>query len=199
MKRNLKPHITTRTAALSMCLMSALILTGCAGKANTMPSPNPANSYTQRPGTELKEDIEGLMPGTSPNASEMPGSDMTVSSANIPDTIEKCRQVSGDMEDGIDLLSEVDDVSVVAMGNKALISLSFEPAYQGDLDDRIKNMVYSRVQAVSKGVTEIYVTTDSAQAKAIDELEDKLEKAQSLSDITDEFDKLTNEIPVYKK
>ena len=199
MKRNLKPHITTRTAALSLCLISALTLTGCAGKANTMPSPNPTNAYTQRPGTELKEGIEGLMPGTSPNASEMPGSDMTVSSANVPDTLEKCRQVSGDMEDGIDLLSEVDDASVVAMGNKALIGLTFEPAYQGELDDRIRNMVLNRVQAVSKGVTEIHVTTDKAQKEAIDELEDKLDKAQSLTDITPEFDRLTAEIPVYKK
>ena len=199
MKRNLKNCSLKYTAALSLCLLAALSLTGCAGEAKTMPSPNPTNSYTQRPGTELKEDIEGLMPDMSPDASENKGSDMTVSSANVPDTLEKCKQVSSDMEEGIALLSEVDDVSVVAMGNKALIGISFEPAYQGELDERIKNMVLTRVQAVSKGVTEVYITTDKVQAEAIDELEDKLEKAKSLNDITEEFDLLAKAIPVYKK
>ena len=140
-----------------------------------------------------------MLPGMSPENSASPTSDMPVNSSNTPNTLEESRKASENMEENIDLLSEIDDASVVAIGNQALVGVEFEKQYQGGLDDRIRKMILSRIQMVSKGVTELYITDDASVREKIDALADRLETATSLPQITSMFTEITSSIEPYRQ
>ena len=60
-------------------------------------------------------------------------------------------------------------------------------------------MVLTRVQTISKGVNELYITDQNAMREKIELLSDRLEDASSLSDVADQFVALTQEIDVFRK
>lgn len=180
-------------------IMCMCMLTGCASNADTLSSPGPSLNSTEMPGNQLKEDVKEMLPGTSPGNTASPTENVPASGSGIPDTLEKSRQVSDDMENAIDMLTEIDDVDVVAIGNQALIGIEFTAQYQGGLDDRIREMIMTRIQTVSKGVDELYISDNNDIREQIDQLSDRLEHASSLSDVTDAFAAFTHKIDVYKK
>ena len=203
MNKDLKKGLKKSTAGKIGILLSALVLsitlTGCASNADTLMSPGPTVNSTQMPGTQLKDDIEDMLPGMSPKSSASPTSDMPVTSSNVPDTLDKSRTVSNEMEEAIDLLSEIDDASVVAIGNQALVGVEFESQYQGELDDRLSGMILARIQTISKGVNELFITSEAETYRQIEALSDSLETASSLSDVAARFTELTQSIQPYKK
>lgn len=192
-------HGSRKKILLLPATLVILTLAGCASNADTLMSPGPTVNSTQMPGTQLKEDVQDMLPGMSPENSASPTSDMPVNSSNTPNTLEESRKASENMEENIDLLSEIDDASVVAIGNQALVGVEFEKQYQGGLDDRIRKMILSRIQMVSKGVTELYITDDASVREKIDALADQLETATSLPQITSMFTEITSSIEPYRQ
>ena len=108
-----------KIALLLTVLTLALSLTGCASSADTLMSPGPTLNSTQMPGNKLKEDVKDMLPGMSPDTNENSAPDMPVNSQGVPDTLEKVRQVSDEMEEAVDKLTEVDDAAVVAIGDRS--------------------------------------------------------------------------------
>jgi len=60
-------------------------------------------------------------------------------------------------------------------------------------------MILSRIQMVSKGVTELYITDDASVREKIDKLADQLETAASLPQITSMFTEITSSIEPYRQ
>ena len=79
------------------------------------------------------------------------------------------------------------------------MGVEFTSQYRGSLDERIREMVLTRVQTISKGVNELYITDQNAMREKIELLSDRLEDASSLSDVADQFVALTQEIDVFRK
>lgn len=70
----------------------------------------------------------------------------------------------------VEKLSEVKSAVIAAVESKALVGITFDPAYQGTLTDRIMEMVAQQVTGLEKSLTEVAVTADPEQVRAIEEL-----------------------------
>ena len=173
---------------LLLTALSAALLTGCTGSADTLPSPTPG--VTGMPGTGMGAGTAGPAASAVPQASDAP-------QAGGIQTVEDAMKASEAMEDAIDKLSEVEDAEVAVIGDTALVGITFAGQYQGKVDDRLKKMVLARVQTVDKTVKRVAVTDDKTLVQAISALEGTLEKAPSLDDVADEMKKLADRITVY--
>lgn len=175
---------------LLLTTVLAVLLTGCAGNADTLASPTPGTTGQQNP-----MGASGT-PAVSPGASTVPMATNDAQNGGIM-TVEDAVKASEAMEDAIDKLTEVEDAEVAVIGDTALVGVRFTSQYQGKVDDRLKKMVLARVQTVDKTVKRVAVTDDDTLVKAISDLEDTLAKAPSLDDVTDELKKLADKITVF--
>lgn len=178
---------------LMLLLLLAAALAGCASQADTAPSsPKPD-------ATGLIESIlpgATAQPGASPTAGAMATDDPTMPGGGI-ESVEDAQSRSKAMAEAVEKLTEVDDAWVVAAGHTALVGLEFTDQYQGQVDERMKKMVLTRVQTVEKGVTGVAVTADSAWVRKIRELSKTLPDAASMSAVKTQVDELAKEIKVY--
>ena len=176
---------------LLLLLLTSALLAGCAGNAdNAQPSPSPNATGI----------IESVLPGATDRigSSPMPDAtdDPTMPGAGI-ETVQDAQTRSKAMEEAVEKLSEVDDAWVVATGHTALIGVEFTKQYQGQVDDRMKKMILSRVQTVEKGVTGVAVTADEMMVKRIQTLAENLRTAADLNAINSQAAELAKEITVY--
>jgi len=179
---------------LLLLTVAAALLTGCASNADTLASPTPG--ATQMLPQASPNATDGMMNGPAnsiaPDASSAP----TLGAGGIT-TLEDAKKASEEMEDALEKLTEVDDTHVVATGKNALVGLEFTAQYQGEVDDRLKKMVLSRVQTVDKTVTGVAVTADEKLVEEIDALAETLESATSLDAVATQADDLMNQISIY--
>ena len=185
---------------LALLTLSAALLTGCASNADTLATPTPGATQmipqVSPNATDgmMNDLMPDLMPSLVPGASAAP-----LSGAGGITTLEDARRASENMEDALEKLSEVDDAYVVAAGNTALVGLEFNAQYQGQVDDRLKKMVLTRVQTVDKTITGVAVTADPSLVRQIEALEETLDDATSLSAVATQAEELTGQIQVYRE
>ena len=182
---------------LLLITMTAALLAGCVSNADTLPSPTPG--------------VTNMMPMVSPMTTESmetspsPDASMTPAGSNAPAssapgsyaTLAEAKKASEAMGEAIEKLTEVDDAYVVPTGNTALVGLKLDEQYQGQVDDRLKKMVLSRVQTVDKGITGVAVTAESMMVLEIEALEKLLDGAGSLSDLSDKAAEQMKKIVVF--
>lgn len=187
---------------LLLLTLAALVLAGCSGSADTLPTPTPgATDMTPQASPGATTGVDGIMDGLLPGSTVSPdasGAPAVGAGAGIA-TVEDAKKDSEEMEDAIEKLSEVDDAYVVAVGNTAVVGVEFDAQYKGGMDDRMKGMVLTRVQTVNKNVTGVAVTDDEKLVQQIESLAETLESATSLSAVSTQAEELAGQITVYTK
>lgn len=170
---------------LLLMILTAALLAGCASNADTLASPTPG--ATQQMPAVSPMTTNGAMASPSPDASMTPaGSSSPASSApGSYATLEEAEKASEAMGEAIEKLAEVDEAYVVPVGNTALVGLELDDQYQGEVDERLKKMVLSRVQTVDKNITGVAVTAEKLMVPEIMALEKLLDGAGSLTDFTE--------------
>lgn len=139
-----------RTVFLALlCLTLTLLLTGCASNADTQPSPS----------------VGMTTPMTSPNVTNMPSATNNMdgvlgSDAQQITTADDALTASKELRDAVEKLTEIDTATAVAIGNMALVGVTYDSSYQGELDDRIRGMVLDRAKAVNPAIQSVAVTDD---------------------------------------
>lgn len=185
---------------MALLTLAAALLTGCASNADTLATPTPGAPMMTpmvSPSTTdglMNDLMPDLMPSASPDESAAPAM-----GAGGIETLEDAKRASENMEDALEKLSEVDDAYVVATGTTALVGLEFNGQYQGGVDDRLKQMVLSRVQTVDKTITGVAVTADPALVRNIEALAETLDDATSLSAVATQAEELAGQITVYRE
>ncbi len=178
---------------LLLTVLAAAVLTGCAGSADTLATPTPGANGAQN---SLFPEMNATdAPGTAtnrPGATDTPDN----GTAGIR-TAEDARTASKDMAQAIERLSEVEDASVLALGDTALVGLKFGTEYKGKVDDRIRKMVLTRVQTVNKSIKSVAVTDDVKWVQDIQALSETLTGAANLDTLKARMDDLTAQIQVY--
>ena len=180
---------------LLFTLVSALLLTGCASSADTLPSPTPG-------ATNMLDNLMPDMAATTANPTDGTSAQPDASAgpaANGERTLEDTQKASQAMEEAVEKLSEVDDAYVVTVGDTALVGLKFTSQYKGEMDDRLKKMVLTRVQTVDKTVTKAAVTDNAALAAGIEALAETLKGASSLDDVNDKAEEILQKLTVYSE
>ena len=104
-------------------------------------------------------------------------------SANGIQTLEDARKAAQAMAEAVERLSEVDEASVIALGDTALVGLKFGSEYKGQVDDRMKKMVLARVQTVDKSIQSVAVTSDVKWLQDIQAMGQALGSATGLDDV----------------
>lgn len=191
---------------MALLMLTAALLTGCASNADMLATPTPGAMPTQpmvSPSvTEGLDTLPDLMPDVMPDlmpSASPDGSAAPALGAGGVTTLEDARRVSEQAEDALDKLSEVDDAFVVITGSTALVGLEFNSQYQGGVDERLKQMVLSRIQTVHKSITGVAVTDDAQLVQQIEALSDSLEEATSLSAVATQAEELIRQITVYRQ
>ena len=185
---------------LFLTAVAALALTGCASSADSaLATPTPG-----APGMN-----QGLLPGL--GATNNPGATATNQPSvpmnpiiSTPDnsavgiqTLEDARKAAQAMAEAVERLSEVDEASVIALGDTALVGLKFGSEYKGQVDDRMKKMVLARVQTVDKSIQSVAVTSDVKWLQDIQAMGQALGSATGLDDVRRQMDDLVRQITPY--
>ena len=179
---------------LLLCLSAALLLAGCTSNADPIPSqmPSPSNAPQTSPGMG----IDNMVPGatTLPNAV---GDMLTGGSTGIK-TSQEAMEASQQVRDAVSKLTEVDTAVCVAADNKAVIGVTYDSAYRGKMDDRLRGMIYDRVKAINPALERVYVTDDPAVSNEIASLYQMLQTNSPYSTIKSNLETLTGSLEPYK-
>lgn len=86
---------------------------------------------------------------------------------------------SGTVEAAVNRISEIEDSRVVVAGDTALVGVKFTSAYQGEMTDRIREMIASEVQKADPAIRTVAVTAETADVTSVYEISDQLRGGQA--------------------
>lgn len=175
---------------LFVCLVVAL--TACKAGSAPIPSPSPSmlpSAYPQvSPGLEGTPGI-GVTPGI--GASPVPNDRAMLTAAM---TGPESSALSKKANDAAAKISEVDSCVTAIIGDTCVAGVTFDKQYKGELTDRIRDMVASRIQSVVPTVERVAVTNDPEIAAQIGAVAEKISKTDSLGDLAGELDAVIGRI-----
>lgn len=91
-------------------------------------------------------------------------------------------------------VSEIDGCVTAIMGNTCLAGVTFDKQYQGEMTDRIRDMVSARIQSVAPSVERVAVTHDPQIVAQIQSVADQIAGAKNLSDVAQGFDSVLDKM-----
>ncbi len=96
---------------------------------------------------------------------------------------------SQNVEAAIEQLSEVENARVAIAGNTALVGVTFDNAYRGDMTERIRDMIAGVVKKADPSIERVAVTAAEDDVAKIFEVTDSIR-----ADATKTFDNFRNDI-----
>lgn len=181
---------------LAAMTVLALMLTGCMGATNR---PEATPEVTLAPvTTEMPQVTSAPTPNVTPEATgsastapESSASAQPTGAASEPfDWMSQGEQV----EQRIDQLSEISSSRVVVNGDAALVAVEFSNQYQGELTQRIRDMVAGEVMAADPNIKSVAVTAEAEDVKSVGDLADKIKNGTAVQDLKDDIDKIIRNV-----
>lgn len=165
---------------LALILVVGVSVTGCMGRSVdngedvnegriTQPSPSP--DYMPQ-GTAANPAANGGAAGN--NAAS--GFDWSRNAAEV--------------EGRIAQISEISEARVVVEGNTALVAVRFNQAYQGEMTERIREMVAAEVMQADPEITTVAVTADDEDVNSVYELADRVLSGEAMEDLKQEISEI---------
>lgn len=165
-----------------LCLTLCFFLTGCASNADANPSPTAGISSPSVTSMPSPTDNGGLLSNNAPEIT----------------TAEDALTASKELRDAVEKLTEIDTAVAVAIGNMALVGITYDASYQGELDDRIRGMVLERAKAINPALTSVAVTDDASAFSEISSLYQMLQSGSPYTTIKTNADTLADSMSLYK-
>lgn len=183
-------------------MLSALLalgLAGCASEMTPQASPSPmmttAAPTTQAPtvGPTLAPTIA---PETTASAMMPTGAPSSPSAADVASemTDEEALTAAEKVSTEVARLSEIDEATTVVVGDTALIGVSFDAQYQGEMTTRIKDMVADRAKTADSRIQNVWVTADPDLLERVRAIWEQRDGGSAIADITDEFQEIVNRL-----
>lgn len=185
MKQNRKQNEGQNGKRMMRMMAAALcVLTVCALMAGCM---NTDNNGTQTPQFE---------------ATERPEMSFTPQTTNQVRTEENTavremfdwRQNGTQIEERINMISEIQSSRIVVSEGTALVGVVFAPAYQGELTQRIHDMIAAEVQSVDEAVQTVAVTAEAQDVEKIGQLADRIASGTPVSEVRGEIDSIVRNL-----
>lgn len=101
---------------------------------------------------------------------------------------------AGSVEQKINLLSEIESSRVVVTGSSALVGVTFASQYQGEMTERIHDLVASEVQQADPAIKTVAVTSEKEDVDKINEIADQLAKGTSESELESQIDSIARSV-----
>lgn len=100
----------------------------------------------------------------------------------------------GEIEQKIDQLSEIDKSRVVINQDTALVAVEFAPTYQGELTERIREMVAAVIMEADPSIQTVAVTAEDADVQTVGSIADRLAGGTPLQDLAEEIEKIIRNV-----
>ena len=87
-------------------------------------------------------------------------------------------------------ISEISEARVVVTGDTALVGVRFDKAYQGEMTERIREMVAAEVMAADPQITTVAVTADGDDVKEVYELSERTSLGKDLDTLKEDIEEI---------
>ena len=158
--------------ALALALVIGVTATGCMNQGSGMLLDD--NRDTASPGR----------PSPSPSAAAQ-SQGATAQSARFDWTRDASR-----VEERLGQISEISEARVVVTGDTALVGVRFDKAYQGEMTERIREMVAAEVMAADPQITTVAVTADGDDVKEVYELSERTSLGKDLDTLKEDIEEI---------
>ena len=153
-----------------LVLLAALMTAGCMNRGGEdAAEPTSTPSY---------------MPQDSSAATAMPGATMGT------DTAFDWTANAARIEAQIAQISEIREARVVTTGDTALVGVKFDPAYRGEMTERIREMVAAEVMAADPGITTVAVTADADDVEDVYEISERTTLGREMDTLKDDIQEI---------
>lgn len=85
---------------------------------------------------------------------------------------------SGQIEANVNRISEIEDSRVVVTGTTALVGVDFADAYQGEVTERIREMVAAEVMEADPNIRTVAVTAEDDDVDEVFDIAEKLRRGE---------------------
>lgn len=100
------------------------------------------------------------------------------------------RQNAQRIEAQIAEISEIGQCRVAVTGSTALVGVKFDEAYEGQLTERIREMVAGAVMAADPTIQTVAVTADDEDVKKVEELADRMRTNADADTLKEEINEI---------
>ena len=97
---------------------------------------------------------------------------------------------AGQIEANVSRLSEISDCRVVVTGTTALVGVKFASAYQGEVTERIREMVAAEVMKADPAIQTVAVTAENDDVTKVYELSDKVRGGEPADTLGDQINEI---------
>ncbi len=184
-----RPNIKNIFLLLALVLVIGVAVTGCMSEGNRgllldsesdtatpgRPSPAPSDTSLDGQGANGANGINGGSAGAA-NDSGAGRFDWTADASRVEANIKR--------------ISEVSDARVVVTGDTALVGVKFDQAYQGELTERIREMVAAEVMEADPGITTVAVTADNDDVGEIYEISERSTLGKDLDTLKEDIEEI---------
>ncbi len=154
---------------LFLCLSIALVMTACMNKTGTDEAP------MTTPGASAA-------PSVTPNA--------TVEAQGAFDWL-----VDGEkVEENLSKISEISEARVIVNSDTALVAVKFNPAYKGEMTDRIREMISSEITKADPRVKTVSVTADENAVTKTYALSDRMRAGEGIENLKTDIEDVLRSI-----
>ena len=168
---------------LALVLVIGVTATGCmneGGNGLLMDNVNDSsNGQPSQPSPSPSYMPQGMTSGQS-------GQSASNESASAFDWTSGASQV----EARLNQISEIEDARVVVTGNTALVGVHFDRAYQGEMTERIREMVAAEVMAADPQITTVAVTANDDDVNSIFDLSERSSLGRDMDTLKEDIEEI---------
>jgi len=154
---------------LFLCLAIALVMTACMSKTRTDENP-------------MTTPVASAAPSVTPQA--------TVEAQGAFDWL-----VNGEkVEENLSKISEISQARVIVDNDTALVAVKFNPAYKGELTDRIRDMIANEIKKADPRVKNVSVTADENAVTKTYALSDRMRAGEGIETLKKDIEDVLRSI-----
>lgn len=177
----MKKNIFWYALVLAACAVSLTACMNSAGEPEAA-TPTPAPMETQTPIVATAAPTDMMTQTATPNQQ-----------GAASDTFNWTDNVT-DIEKKIDQISEIAESRVVINQDTALVAVKFSSSYQGELTERIREMVAAIIMEADPSIRTVAVTAEDTDVQTIGSIADQIAAGTGLDALADEIEKIVRNV-----
>ncbi len=189
-------YFMAAACALMMCMMlGGCMNTGAGGTNDAQNSTPPQNTMQADDWNNGNMNNGGMSNGGMNNGNMnsgiggMNGSD----AANVPPVFDWLNMGRG-IEDKIGMISEIESCRIVVVDDTALAGVKFASQYQGELTQRIRDMVAGEIMAADANIRTVAVTAEAEDVQKINQIADQIASGTPAENFKSEIDAIVRNV-----
>ena len=177
-----------KTMVLSVLLLVVCaMLAGCFNSGEPAPDQSPAPGAIATPGPTAGSNVSGMAPEATNAPGATPG--LGTAQGNGGTGFDWNAQAAA-VEARIAMFSEIQECRVVADQGTALVGVKFTNAYQGEMTQRIRDMIAGEVMAADNAIQVVAVTAEEQDVNEIFSLADQQRQGNAPAELEQKIDQI---------